>query len=410
MAGVSSQLQVPFLTLEELLSRRPALVVDLRSPKEFEQDHYPGARNVPLFDDVERELIGTLYARRSPEEAFEHARETVVARIQGLVARIARLAGWSRPEADLAQKVREMTAAGMAGFERELTPGPFRSGTSTVVFSCWRGGLRSQSLVALLEGLGFDVACLQGGYKAYRRHVIDRLLAWEAPPTYVLRGLTGVGKTLILREIERLRPGSTLDLEGLAGHRSSVLGMVGLRPCSQKTFESRLVSRLERGFPGFCVIEGESRKVGDAILPKSVWEALRDGHALELAAPLSRRVQVLLDDYLVTEANRDELARQLPFLEERMGRTKWKGVLVGWLCGGEEERLVEALLEHYYDPLYRHSEGKRSYTRTFEVDDEGRDARRILEWIEGQERALSPAPRNSRTASKKSSGASSQGM
>jgi len=214
--------------------------------------------------------------------------------------------------------------------------------------------------------------------------VLAELEGWQAPPSFVLRGSTGVGKTLVLRAIEQVRPGWTLDLELHAGHRSSILGMVGLEPCNQKTFDSRVAARLRAGFPGPCVLEGESRKVGDSIVPASVWRALKEATHLLLTAPVEHRVQVLIDDYLAQESSRDELRRQLPFIEERLGRTKWAGELVARLDDGREAELVEILLERYYDPLYRHSEQDYAYSAEFDTTDAQRAAERIVAWIEQQ--------------------------
>src|SRR5207247_6124047 len=103
----------------------------------------------------------------------------------------------------------------------------------------------------------------------------------------------------------------------LAGHRSSLLGMVGLEPCSQKMFESRLALRLRAGFPDFFVIEGESRKVGDVILPKILWNAMSSGTSLQISASLESRVRILCDDYLASPSARAELAQQPPRGESR---------------------------------------------------------------------------------------------
>ena len=372
--------------LFDAVRRGRAITVDLRSPAEFVQDHVPGAVNVPLFDDVERAVIGTLYKQRSPENAFEEARATAGGKIQGIAARIAEVAGWEAPPGDLAARVERMTAGGMGRLESELEVRETEAlPEGAVVLHCWRGGLRSRSVVALLRELGFDRAFgLAGGYKAWRGHVRAYLERWEAPAVFVLRGLTGSGKTLVLRELERLRPGWTVDLEGCAGHRSSILGMVGLEPCSQKTFETRLFARLASGFEGPCVFEGESRKVGDAILPPRVWRALDGGCNLKLEAPTARRVDVLIADYLARDENRAALRGQLPFLEERLGPRKWAGRLVALLDDQRERELVEVLLEHYYDPLYRHSETGRSYAATFDATDPAECAAALATWIESR--------------------------
>src|SRR5262245_36213359 len=259
-----SSFRVPMAEAAAVLDRRPRLLVDLRSPGEFAEDHLPGAVNVPLFDDLERALIGTLYARASPAAAFAEGRARTLERIGVFTRALAELAGWDLPAVDLEQRVADLTAGGMEELERALVPAPAPAGGDPVLAYCWRGGLRSRAVIAFLRGLGrVEVLGLEGGYRAYRRCVRARIQAWRPPPSFVLRGLTGVGKTLVLRALAERRPEWVLDLEALAGHRSSILGMVGLQPASQKLFESRLVTRLARGFGAVCVVEGESRKVGD---------------------------------------------------------------------------------------------------------------------------------------------------
>jgi len=387
---------VPMAPAEQVLDRPPPVVIDLRSPGEYAEDHFPGAHNVPLFDDIDRAVIGTLYARRSRDEAFEEGRVRTQAAIDGIVRRIGELTGWKAPALDLAQCVELMTRDGLDAMDGQLEPASAETGPDSVVLYCWRGGLRSRAMLAFLRGLGLRTALgIAGGYRSYRACVRERIGAWRSPPSFVLRGLTGVGKTLVLRELARTHPGWVLDLEALAGHRSSILGMVGLEPATQKRFESGLAERIARGFDGVCVVEGESRKVGDLVLPESVWHAVDRGTALELVAPRERRVRVLLDDYLSAPQNREPLARQLPFIEARLGR-RWSGVLTGLLHAGKEAELVELLLERYYDPLYRHSEGARRYAARFEASDPACAAREIASWIEATRAAGSALPASPR--------------
>jgi tRNA 2-selenouridine synthase len=391
VSTTAQRFRVPLARAADVLERGCAVRIDLRSPAEYEEDHLPGAVNVPLFDDVERALIGTLYVRTSPERAFDAGRDLARAKIEPFTRAFARCAGWEVPDVDLGERLERWTAGGIARLERELEPRPLAAlPEGAVVCYCWRGGLRSRSVVAFLRDLGLERAVgLAGGYRAYRALVRERLAGWTAPESFVLRGLTGVGKTLVLRALEEIRPGWTIDLEALAGHRSSILGMVGLEPVSQKRFDSRLAARLARGFPrsgasalGPCVLEGESRKVGDVLLPESVWRAIDAGTALELTASLERRIQVLLEDYLASPSSRAELSRRLPFIEERLGRRRWKGELVRLLDAGREAELAEILLERYYDPLYRHSEKDRRYAASFDARDPEGAALAIAAWIE----------------------------
>ncbi|HUR27853.1 MAG TPA: hypothetical protein VM509_06685, partial [Planctomycetota bacterium] len=290
------------------------------------------------------------------------------------------------PAVDLADRLDAWTAGSIEALDRSLAPTPCSTlPERPLVLHCWRGGLRSRSVTSFVRALGLERAvALDGGYKAYRVWVRAELDLWDAPPMFVLRGLTGVGKTLVLRELERLRPGWTLDLEELAGHRGSVLGGVGLEPCTQKTFETRILARLSRGFPGRCVVEGEGRKVGDSLLPPRVWSALDAGTNLELTASPERRAQVLLGDYLALESNRGAIAAELPFIEQRLGSVKYAGVLSGLFASGRDRELVELLLERYYDPLYRRSEKNRLYAARFDAEDPARAAAAIADWIQAR--------------------------
>lgn len=373
--------RIPAVTASAVLAHPDAVVVDLRAPKEFAEDHLPGAWNVPLFDDDERALVGLLYHRTSPERAFQQGLAVVVGKVQDLVAEIAEVAELPMPEVELREAVLELAMGGLAQTERRLETEPRGDlPARPLVLHCWRGGLRSQSVAALVRHIGLaDAVILAGGYKGYRAQVRAELEAWEAPRAVVLRGLTGVGKTLVLRELERLRPGWTLDLEGAAGHRSSLLGMVGLEPVPQKRFESRLAERLRAGFPdGVVVYEGESRKVGDAIVPPRIWESLRGGVNVELVASVETRTRVLMEDYLERESNRVALREQLAAVEERM---RPRTPLVELFDARRDEEVVALLLEHYYDPLYRHSERAHDYALTIDSGDPARAAREIAAWI-----------------------------
>lgn len=374
------QISFPTVDARTLLDTRPRHVVDLRSPGEFAEDHVPGAVNVPLFDDVQRALVGTLYVQSSPEAAFGAAREIVRERIRELIARISTVTGWTPNADDFEARADAMTGAGFESTSSFLvgaaeSPAPERA----VVFHCWRGGLRSRSVLHFVRELGFaDATLLVGGYKAYRGEVVRRLAAFEPPPTIVLRGLTGVGKTLVLREIEKFAPELVLDLEALAGHRGSLLGMVGLDPCTQRTFDSRIAERLRRPLGSRLFVEGESRKVGDVIVPPKLWHAMEAGIGIELTAPIERRIEVLEADYLAHASSLGALRRQLPLVEQRMPRKHVGPGLVALLDAGRTNELVRLLLEHYYDPLYRHSQKGKRTSASIDATDPRYAAERIV--------------------------------
>ena len=137
---------VPMVSIAALLAARPRRVVDLRSPGEYAQDHLPGALNVPLFDDLERALIGTLYVQHSPQAAFEAGRERTRAKIATFTAQLADLCGWELAARDLEERVERLTSLGIERLERELAPAPAAPAADSVVVYCWRGGLRSRSV------------------------------------------------------------------------------------------------------------------------------------------------------------------------------------------------------------------------------------------------------------------------
>ena len=170
MSAPSLVATVPVMTPERLLALPEAAVVDLRAPAEFDEDHFPGAVNAPLFDDAQRAIVGTLYARSSPQAAFSEARSIVRGHLSDLVASIERASGRSFERDGFDALFEAMTSGGIDALEAELSPQRVDDpAPNPLVLSCWRGGLRSKSVVAFLRALGCDdVYGLEGGYRAYR--------------------------------------------------------------------------------------------------------------------------------------------------------------------------------------------------------------------------------------------------
>jgi tRNA 2-selenouridine synthase len=166
--------------------------------------------------------------------------------------------------------------------------------------------------------------------------------------------------------------------------------MVGLQPRSQKAFESALASRIRRGVESPLAVEGESRKVGDVVLPPRLWRAMSGGVALELTAPVERRVEVLASDYLATDESRAQLLRRLPSVQQRMDLPADAPSLVSLLESNRVDELVRLLLSRYYDPLYRRSEKGRHYAASIDASDPARAAEEILTWMENAPRAVAP--------------------
>ena len=358
---------------------RQARMVDLRSPTEYLRDHIPGAVNVPLFDDAARALVGTLYHKESPEKAYDAGLEIAAARMPELLATVLGRApdeAWRRRFQEIAGPLREGQEAVSCLPPAADEPMP------DLFLHCWRGGMRSRSVAMLLQRLGVRVGLLEGGYKSYRHWVRDRLAAWPPAPTaaadvpwfVLVSGATGTGKTLLLRRLEEAEPGSTLDLEGLADHRSSILGAVGREPVSQPMFESLLAARLDALGPPPWFVEAESRKVGDIILPEGLYRSMRAAPTVVLEAEVATRVAILVEDYTSHPDSHAQIAAQLPFLEKRLGG-KWVGELGRLLEARDYAEVARILLERYYDPRYDHSGADLRPVAHLRVEDPGLDDR-----------------------------------
>ena len=297
-------------------------IVDARSEAEYALDHLPGALNWPSLDNEERKLIGTTYVQVSPFEAQKRGAALVAANIARHI-------------------------------EREVLDKP-RSWQPLAY--CWRGGKRSGSLALVLDQIGFRVSVLEGGYKAFRSAVLAGLPALAARLDYrVICGPTGAGKTRLLHALAQAGA-QVLDLEALASHRSSVLGMIpGQAQPTQKRFETLVWDHLRRMDPARPVfVESESRKVGNLAVPDALIERMRASPCLRLELPESERVALLLEDYDFFVQDQALFCERLGALTELRG----KAVVQGWqaqVAGGEIEDVVRELLLKHYDPGYASS-------------------------------------------------------
>ena len=312
------------ITLEMALGlrERGAMLIDVRSPAEYAAATIPGAINVPIMDDMERSEIGTLYKQAGRQAARMRGVEVVAPKLPALVAQVAA----ARP-----------------------------SGSPPVVVFCWRGGMRSQAMTRFLELAGVPARQLEGGHKAFRAQVRHFFEHGNWGRLLVLRGLTGVGKTALLQRLA-VEGYPVIDLEGLANHRGSAFGHLGLptQP-SQQMFEALLWDALRRVPPeGYALAEGESRHIGRLVLPLRVYQALQAEVSIWLEAPLAARVQNILDDYPARDDLREAFAAPIRALKERLGRQAVTELLA-LLAAGDWEELVRALMVRYYDPLYRHT-------------------------------------------------------
>ena len=297
-------------------------VVDARSESEYALDRLPGAVNWPTLTDAQRAQVGTEYKQVSAFDAKKHG--------AALAAR------------NIADHI-----------ERELAGKG--KGWQPLVY-CWRGGKRSGSLALVLDQIGFKVSLLDGGYREFRRAVVEALD--ELPRRFdyrVVCGTTGSGKSRLL-PLLAARGAQVLDLEHLANHRGSVLGLVpGSPQPSQKAFDTRVWDALRRFDARQTVwIESESKKVGDLRVPQALIERMRASPCVRLELPIEARVELLMQDYAFFVADVEAFCERLDALRVLRGNE----VIDGWQQAARAGRIAEVvrdLLERHYDPVYLQS-------------------------------------------------------
>ncbi|HVG49288.1 MAG TPA: tRNA 2-selenouridine(34) synthase MnmH [Rubellimicrobium sp.] len=322
-----------FASLSEFLAHGFDHLIDVRSPAEFAEDHVPGAISLPVMSNEERARVGTIYVQESPF---------------------------------LARKVGAAVVARNAAAHIE---GPLadRDGGWRPLVYCWRGGQRSGSFASILSQIGWRADTVEGGYRSWRRLVQQALYDGTLPHRLILLdGLTGTAKTELLHRLDGLGM-QVLDLEGLAGHRGSLLGgMPGGQP-SQKGFETALAARLAALDPARPVLaEAESSKVGDLALPPALWAAMRGAPRIEVTAAPEARARYLARTYADLAADRDRLE---PLLRQLV-RLRGRAVVERWLDllrADEAEALAAALMADHYDPAYRSGQARHPAPRLGQI-------------------------------------------
>ncbi|MFJ7725735.1 tRNA 2-selenouridine(34) synthase MnmH [Neobacillus sp. NPDC097160] len=313
------------ITVEELFKLKESIIIDIRSPIEFKDGAIPGAINVPLFSDEERQVIGTIYKHEGQAAAKWKAMEFVSPKIPVLLKTI----------------------------KSYHTDGE-------LVIHCWRGGMRSKAVVTFLEFAGIYAWRLLGGYKAYRHHILEKIPTNIPNHAVVLHGMTGVGKTEVLKVLEK-KGYPVLDLEEMAGHRGSIFGTIGLgEGHNQKSFDSFLFKGLQeiRGSDYFLV-EAESKRIGKAVQPEELMDVKFKGINIYIHSSLEQRVKQLVSEYVLPYEQEPWYYEKISLgIEKVLKRVKDLAIrnrLMESLHEKNYREMILILLEHYYDPRYDHA-------------------------------------------------------
>jgi len=339
---------------------QPFQVVDVRAPVEVERGALPGALSLPLLTNEERHLVGVRYKeagqRAAVDLGYQLLERTLPVRVEA----------WRRAVA---------AAAGRTAV------------------ACWRGGLRSRLVV---EFLGDERAVrVEGGYKALRSHLLEAMpQALAAKDLVVLSGLTGAGKTRLLRRLAASEDDTqVVDLEGLARHRGSAFGHVTEPQPAQQTFENALAAQLVLGRSERVVLEDESRFVGKRTIPDCLLGAMTRAPLVVLDADLATRSRAIFAEYVAgptaakgREAVAVDLIASTKHLVRRLGAATCEAVskrvaeLAGseeaWADESEHEGWIGTLLSEHYDPLYRRALAKLDRPVVFAGDEKA-----VTQWL-----------------------------
>ncbi len=304
------------MSIEEFLQKRSKCpVIDVRSPSEYKQGHIPGAVNIPLFQDEERAIVGTLYKQRGKYEAVKAGLDLLGPKLSAILRRSRRVIG-----------------------------------NSEALIYCWRGGLRSESIAWLLNLSAIKCQVLKDGYKAYRRfHHTIFLTSYQL---MVLGGPTGSGKTEVLHQI-KMKGHQVIDLEDLANHKGSVFGGIGnsSQPTTEQ-FQNNLFEAfyaLDRKKPIW--VENENQVIGNVVLPEIFYDKIINSPLIQLQVSKNIRVQRLVNDY--GPLNKEEITKAISKIEKRLGNLNMK-TAINALEKGDLIQTADILLT-YYDKAYHQS-------------------------------------------------------
>lgn len=321
-------------TLQDILAHGYDTVIDVRSPAEFAEDHIPGAINLPVLSNEERAEVGTIYVQDSPFKA---------------------------------RKLGAALVFRNAANSIEHSLSHHDGGWRPLVY-CWRGGQRSGSFSWMLSQIGWRAGLVEGGYQSYRRLVYGYLYEQILPFRLIaLDGYTGSAKTELLQRVRGLG-GQVLDLEGLANHRGSLLGGTAQPQPSQKAFESALAQALLQMDPACPVlVEAESSKVGERIIPPSLWRAMKQAPKIVVQAPVGARCRYLTQAYDDILSDSEKLREKLGYLRGHRANA----VIDHWfdlISAGNKPALTLALMQDHYDPAYLKSQRVNGADTVAELD------------------------------------------
>lgn len=314
------------LNIKDFLNQSKGnLLLDVRSPGEYNHAHIPSAQSLPLFTNEERAIVGTAYKQKSREEAIKIGLDFFGPKMRKMVEEVESLVNNQKQNSGL------------------------KTQDSKLLFIyCWRGGMRSAAIAWLMDLYGFKVYTLAGGYKAFRNHVLQ---TFEQPFRFkIVGGYTGSGKTEVLNELEK-HGEKIIDLEKIASHKGSAFGSFKMpEQPTQEMFENILALQLSENKPTLSPIwlEDESQRIGNLNIPGAVWENMRCSPIVFLEIPFKQRLQHIVEEY--GDCDKEKLIEAVQRISKRLGGLDAKNT-IEFLQEGNVSDAFRILL-NYYDKRY----------------------------------------------------------
>ena len=324
------------ISYKESLNKNSVVYIDVRTSKEYNESTIPGAINIPILNNKERKIVGTIYNNESPAAAKMKGVEFISPKIPNLV-----------------KKIKEL-----------------RHQYNYVIIFCSRGNLRSKSLVTFADLAGLKAFQLKGGYKAYRHFILDQLENYSLNNRFlVIHGNTGVGKTDLLYKLKS-NDINIIDLEGLANHRGSAFGGIGLKKArNQKMFDSLLWEKLQNiNNYNLIAVEAENRRIGMSNLPDFFVNKMENGVHILIKSSTESRINRIYNEYtdsfqkdkeVFVQKTLDSIKSVKKYLIRDMGKQKYQK-LKTLVKNRELKSVIKILLSHYYDPLYKNKQKKQN--------------------------------------------------
>ncbi len=316
-------------------------LIDVRSPDEYYKGNLPNSINIPLFDNEERSKIGIIYKDYGKEKAVNKGLEFVANKIENLIENFIEALNFYKSN-NITSKLEE----------------------PIMKIYCARGGMRSFSISWLLERYNLRNVTLKGGYKSYRKWTLDSFN--KDFELVVIGGKTGTGKTKLLKLLDENNY-QIIDLEGLACHRGSTFGGLGMeKQPSNEQFENLIAEELKKFRKNKKIfVEAESANIGKCKIPHDFFKKMKIAERIEIIKSESNRLEELIKTYSIFKEQ--DLVDAVMRIKKRLGPQRTK-IAIESIKNKDWKSVCKSVLE-YYDRCYEYEKIGKTNLKTVNMTD-----------------------------------------